>query len=63
MGKYEETQEEKVIMEKDKIGLAQALIILHEFRDRNILGQNVEEAFQVVFGFIDEMAILFRSDT
>lgn len=66
MGKLKETQEayfgqeEKVIVERDRICLAQALIILHGFYDRNIFGQNVEEAFQVVFEFIDDMAILLK---
>lgn len=53
-------QDEKVIVEKDKMGLAQALIILHEFRGRHIFGQNVEAAFQAVFEFIDDMAILLQ---
>lgn len=72
MGKLEETMEayfgqssaddlqEKVILEKDKMSLPHALIILHKFCDRNIFGQNVEEAFQVVFEWIDNMAILLK---
>lgn len=64
MGKLEETQEayygqdEKVIVEKDKMSLPHALMILHGLLDRMYFGENVEEAFQVVFEFIDNMALL-----
>lgn len=64
MGKLEETQEayygqeEKVIVEKDRMSFPHALMILHRFRDRNFFGENVEEAFQVVFEWIDNMALL-----
>lgn len=53
-------QDEKVIVEKDRMGLAQALITLHQLLGRVYLGENVEEAFQVVFEFIDDMAILLE---
>ena len=64
MGKFEETQaayygsEEKVIVEKDKMSLPHALMILHGLLDRMYFGENVEEAFQVVFEWIDNMALL-----
>lgn len=72
MGKLEETQEayygqssaddlqEKVIVEKDRMSLAHALIILHGLLDRMYFGQNVEEAFQVVFEWIDNMIIFLK---
>lgn len=50
--------EEKVIVEKDRMSLPHALMILHQLHSRVFLGENVEEAFQVVFEFIDNMAIL-----
>lgn len=75
MGKLEETMEayfgqssaddlqEKVILEKDKMSLPHALIILHKFCDRNIFGQNVEEAFHVVFEWIDNKDELIIPDS
>lgn len=71
MGKWKETQEayysredpgEKVIPEKDKMGLVQALTILHSLRD-GFSGckemQEVCEAFNVIFEWIDNAVILF----
>lgn len=70
MGKWEETQEayysrenpeEKVIPERDKMGLVQALTILHSLRDSFSQCkemQEVCEAFETVFEWIDNVVIL-----
>lgn len=72
MGKWEETQEayysrenppeEKVIPEKNKMGLVQALTILHSLRDSfsscKEMGE-VNEALNVIFEWIDNAVILF----
>lgn len=72
MGKWEETQEayhgqelapeEKVILRKDKMGLVQALTILHSLRDSfsscEKMGE-VNEALNVIFEWIDNAVILF----
>lgn len=66
MGNLKETQEayfgheEKVIVEKDKMSLPHALMILNQLRDRVYLEENVEEAFQVVFEWIDNAIIFFK---
>lgn len=66
MGKYEETQEayfgqgEKVIVERDRMCLAQALIILHSLRDMYSECEDIQQAFRAVFEFIDDMAILLQ---
>lgn len=66
MGKLEETQkayfgqEEKVIVEKNKMGLVQALLILNSLKDLHSASDDIQEAFQVVFAFIDEMNILLE---
>ncbi len=66
MGKLEETQEayygpeEKVIVEKDRMGLVQALGILHSLRDGLSSCGEIQEAFQVVFEWIDNMVILLH---
>ncbi len=72
MGKLEETQEayfgkssaddlqEKVIVERDRMCLVQALIILHVLSRLHTPGGEIQEAFQVVFEFIDDMAILLK---
>lgn len=72
MGKWEDTQEayhsqvevseEKVIPQKDKMGLVQALTILHSLRDgfsscKEM--QEVCEAFETIFEWIDNAVILF----
>lgn len=73
MGKWEETQEayhsrenpeEKVILENDRMGLVQALGILHGLRDSFFNAscremQEVCEAFGVVFEWIDNAVVLF----
>ncbi len=71
MGKWEETEEayhgrenpeEKVIPEKDKMGLVQALTILHGLRDgfsQCKEMQEVCEAFGTVFEWIDNAVVLF----
>ena len=72
MGKWEETEkvyygrenpmEEKVIPEKDRMGLVQALTILHSLRDGFFSCkemQEVYEAFETVFEWIDNAVILF----
>lgn len=71
MGKWEETQEayhgknpaeEQVIPEKNRMGLVQALTILHSLRDGfsgcKEMGE-VCEAFGVIFEWIDNAVILF----
>lgn len=66
MGKLEETQEayygqdEKVIVKRDRMCLAQALKILHVLSRLHTPGGEIQEAFQVVFEFIDDMAILLK---
>lgn len=70
MGKWEETQEayysrenppeEKVIPEKNKMGLVQALTILHTLRDAYESCEDIREAFNVVFEWIDNAVILFK---
>lgn len=66
MGRLEETQEayygqeEKVIVEKDKMGLVQALTILHSLRDGLSSCGEIQEAFNVVFEWIDNMVILLH---
>ena len=71
MGKWGETEEayhgwenpeEKVIPEKDKMGLVQALTILHSLRDgfsQCKEMQEVCEAFGTVFEWIDNAVVLF----
>lgn len=69
MGKWEETQEayhgqepapeEKVIPERDKMGLVQALTILHRLRDTYESCEDIRDAFNVVFEWIDNAVILF----
>lgn len=70
MGKLEETQEayfgqntetdlqEKVIVEKDRMSLPHALMILQGLPSLVNLGDDIEEAFLVVFEWIDNMALL-----
>lgn len=66
MGKYEETQEayfgkdEKVIVKRDRMCLARALIILHSLRDMYSECEDIQQAFRAVFEFIDDMAILLE---
>ena len=70
MGKWEETQEayhgreetteEKVIPQKDKMGLVQALTILHSLRDAYESCEDIREAFNVVFEWVDNAVILFK---
>lgn len=52
--------EEKVIPERDRMGLVQALTILHRLRD--ILGEynDYAEALQVIFEWIDNMVLLLK---
>lgn len=66
MGKYEETQEayfgkdEKVIVERERMCLARALIILQSLRDMYSECDDIQEAFQTLFEFINDMAILLK---
>lgn len=67
MGKWEETQEaygiredEKIIPQKDKMGLVKALNILHSLRDAYESCEDVKEAFNTVFEWIDNAVILFK---
>ncbi len=66
MGKLEETQkayleqEEKVIVEKDRMSLPHALMILHQLHGRVFLGENVEEAFQALYEWIGNIMILLH---
>lgn len=72
MGKWKETQEaycsrenpeEKAIPEKDKMGLVQALAILHSLRDGFSQCKEMQEAceaFNVIFEWIDNAVILFE---
>lgn len=67
MGNWEATKEayqiregEKIIPEKDKMGLVQALKILHGLREAYESCEDVREAFDTVFGWIDNAVILFK---
>lgn len=51
-------EDEKVIVENDRMGLVQALGILHNLRDLST-DEYILEAFQVVFEWIDNAVILF----
>lgn len=51
-------EDEKVIVEKDRMGLVQALGILHNLRDLST-NEYILEAFQVVFEWIDNAVVLF----
>ncbi len=56
MGKFED---EKVMIERNRMGLVQALTVLHNLRD--ISGDDhIREAFNVVFEWIDNAVILFK---
>lgn len=66
MGNWEATKEayqiregEKIIPEKDKMGLVQALDILHNLRDALESCEDVREAFNTVFEWIDNAVIFF----
>lgn len=52
-------EDEKVIVEKDRMGLVQALGILHNLRDLST-DEYILEAFQVVFEWIDNMILLLK---
>lgn len=52
-------EDEKVIVEKDRMGLVQALGILHNLRDLST-DEYILEAFQVVFEWIDNMVLLLK---
>lgn len=67
MGRWEATKEayqiredEKIIPEKDKMGLVQALKILHGLQEAYESCEDVREAFDTVFGWIDNAVILFK---
>lgn len=67
MGKWEETKEaygiredEKIIPEKNRMGLVQALKILHSLREAYESCEDVTEAFDTVFGWIDNAVILIK---
>lgn len=66
MGRSEDTQEayygqeEKVIPERNRMGLVQALTILHSLRDGLSSCDDVVEAFNVVFEWIDNAIIFFK---
>ena len=56
-------KEEKVINEKNSMGLVHALDILHKLRDlfETLEGfEDVVEAFNKVFGWVDEMVLLLN---
>lgn len=56
MGKCED---EKVMTERNRMGLVQALTVLHNLRD--ISGDDyIVEAFNVVFEWIDNVVILLK---
>lgn len=69
MGKLSDTEaayfgkEEKVIPQRDKMGLVQALTILHHFRDfqRSVgLESELADALDVIFEWIDNAVLLFH---
>lgn len=66
MGNLKETQEayfgseEKVIVEKDKMGLVQALGILNCLRDMYSQCDDVQEAFQALYEWIGNIMILLH---
>ena len=56
-------KEEKVIPERDKMGLVQALTILHHFRDlQKCMGLQSElaDALDVIFEWVDNAVLLFH---
>lgn len=55
-------KEEKVIPEKDRMGLAQAFILLHKVHHAfDELGLRDEaEALEVLFHWVDEMSLLLK---
>lgn len=64
MGKWEETQEaygiredEKIIPKKDKMGLVQALNILHGLQEAYESCDEVREAFNTIFEWMDNAKI------
>lgn len=68
MGKWEDTQavylekEEKAIPERDKMGLVQALTVLHHLRDflrTEELEPELADALDVIFEWIDNAVLLF----
>lgn len=69
MGNWEETQaayfdkEEKVMPERDKMGLVQALTVLHHLRDflrSEELEPELADALDVIFEWIDNAVLLFH---
>lgn len=67
MGKWEDTKEayqiredEKIIPEKDRMGLVQALNILHSLRDAYESCEDVREAFNAVFEWIDNATFYLK---
>lgn len=50
---------ENVMVEKDRMGLVQALIVLHTLRDM-VADDHIREAFNVVFEWIDNAVLLFK---
>lgn len=56
-------KEEKVIPEHDKMGLVQALIILHYFQDalRSVESESeLADSLDVIFEWIDNAVLLFH---
>lgn len=55
-------KEEKVMEEKNPMGLVQALVMLHEISDHaELMGiHSYTEAFRTVFCWIDEMILLLK---
>ncbi len=50
---------ENVMVEKDRMGLVQALTVLHTLRDIST-DDYIREAFNVVFEWIDNAVLLFK---
>ena len=50
---------ENVMVEKDRMGLVQALTVLHTLRDIST-DDHIREAFNVVFEWIDNAVLLFK---
>lgn len=56
MGKHED---ENVMVEKDRMGLVQALQVLHTLRDLST-DEYIKEAFNTVFRWVDEMVMFLK---
>lgn len=55
--------EEKIIPERNRMGLVQALTILHHYRDNNVynlFNPEFADALDTIFEWIDNMVLLLK---